>query len=203
MINTWLELQEHKILYENIHSILPLFECMLLPKSTFDSIYLNVAFEKVNLTEEQKSRIVNLYNDFRSTDPYKNSGEAQVFALNRVNIYAHSILSHHQRIVFDSAWLQHTLNMIHSYHHHLKLTEHQKEKIIAAMRSIPGFDSLQIINYFPAIPKDTILSLLDATQQVAEAIHQEQIKQNFEQWIAESDSAGCRDAVFEKGNWSS
>lgn len=167
-------------------------------KSTFDSIYLNIAFEKVSLTEDQKSLIVNLYKNLRTTDHYKSSGEAQIFALNQVNLYAHSLLSHNQKMTFDSAWEKHTLNLIHSYHHHLNLTPHQKERVIAAMRSVPGFDSLQIINYSPAIPKDTIISLLDDTQQAAEAIHQDLIKRNFERSMAQNDSAGCHDAVFEK-----
>ncbi len=166
--------------------------------STFDSIYLNNAFEAVNLTVDQKTLIVNEFNDLRSTEQYKNSGEEQVYALHKVNIYAHTILNDDQKLLFDSAWKENTLNIIHSYYHHLKLTEAQKEKIIATMESVPGFDSLQIINFFPDIPKDTMISLLDSTQLVAEAAQQKQIQINFEKSMAESDPERLDDVIFEK-----
>ncbi|MGB4850133.1 MAG: hypothetical protein WBP41_19570 [Saprospiraceae bacterium] len=152
----------------------------------------------VNLTKDQKTLIVNEYNDLRSTDQYKISGKAQLFALNKVNIYAHSILSDDQKILYASAWKDQTLSLIHSYYHYLNLTEVQKEKIIATMESVPGFDSLQIINYFPDIPKDTMFSLLDSTQLAAEAGQQKQIKRNFENAMAAADSGRLQDATFEK-----
>lgn len=166
--------------------------------STFDSIYLNRAFEMVNLTNDQKSQIVNKFNELRATAQFKVSGEAQLYALNKVNIYAHDILSDDQKVVFDSTWKDQTLWIIYSSYHHLNLTEAQKEKIISTMESTPGFDSLQIIRFSPDIPVDTMMSLLDSTQLAAEAAHQRQIRLNFENAMAKGDSDRLADATFEK-----
>ena len=134
----------------------------------------------------------------RATDQYKNSGEAQLFALNKVNIYAHAVLSNDQKVLFDSAWEDHTLRIIHSYYHYLNLTGSQKEVIVATMESVPGFDSLKIIQFFPDIPKATMISLLDSTQLAAEETQQKQIKLNFENYLAEADSGRLQEAAFEK-----
>ena len=167
-------------------------------KTIFDTIYLNENFRSVHLSEDQKGIIADEFTIMKSNADTGVPGEYLIQVNPKINLFAHSILSEDQKVLFDTSWRERTSRLIHSNYHYLMLSDPQKDQVIKIMQNVDGYDTLKITVNYPDIPKEAVISVLDTNQLLLEAEHQKEMKLNYEKYISESDIEKAKDTAFER-----
>lgn len=164
---------------------------------TFDSIYVNEIFKKIELSDEQKSVIVSEYNRLGSDPQFRNSGEVFIQGITNLNLLAYENLSEEQRGRFHELSDNMIKSALRSKFHYLNLSEIQKDKIVETMNELPGFDSLRVVRYYHEVPDEMVLAHIDEMQHGLYEKHQEESRIMRENHLRESDAKYLDDVEFE------
>ncbi len=114
----------------------------------------------------------------------------------KFNQYVYSVLNEEQKRSFDSLCKYNFVMVNAGLYAHLQLTTDQTNKMFDILRSMDKTDSIQANGCFTIFPKDSLLTILDATQLAAEFQKNAEEKKRYHRQVAHSDSLRYNEMIF-------